>query len=120
MLPTVPSWFKGRQGNAEEAGPDTVKLTAPNVREAYLTIRRADNGRYVAAVRYAPDGEEIASSKASLETPTEAWDQAFELYRTALIDRARNDKSSLEALAFRRGLNAAQHRVRRQIQRVAI
>jgi hypothetical protein len=82
---TVPSWFKGRQGTAEEAGPDTYKLTAPNVREALITIRRADNGRYAAAVRYAADGPEVASSTPSLETPQEAWEQAFELYRTLLI-----------------------------------
>ena len=82
---TVPSWFKGRQGTAEEAGPDSYKLTAPNVREAFISIRRADNGCYVAALRFAADGPEIASSTPSLQTPQEAWDQAFELYRQALI-----------------------------------
>jgi hypothetical protein len=82
---TVPSWFKGRQGTAEAINPETYKLTAPNVREAFITIRPADNGKYVAALRYAPDGPDVASSTPSLETPSEAWEQAFELYRTLLI-----------------------------------
>jgi hypothetical protein len=81
----VPSWFKGRQGTAEEVGGDTYKLTAPNVREVFISVRRADNGCYVAALRFAADGPEVASSTPSLQTPQEAWEQAFELYRKGLI-----------------------------------
>ena len=82
---TVPSWFKGRQGKAEEAGPNTYKLTAPNVRDAFVSVRRADNGRYVAALRLEPDGPEVDRSTAALEDEYDAWELAFEMYRKLLI-----------------------------------
>ena len=85
MALTVPSWFKGRQGKAEEAGPNTYKLTAPNVRDAFVSVRRADNGRYVAALRLEPDGPEVEHSTAALEDEYDAWEQAFEMYRKRLI-----------------------------------
>jgi len=85
MALTVPSWFKGRQGKAEAAGPDTYKLTAPNVRDAFVSVRRADNGRYVAALRLEPDGPEVEHSMAALEGEYDAWEQAFEMYRLRLI-----------------------------------
>jgi hypothetical protein len=81
----VPSWFKGRQGSAEEAGPNTYKLTAPNVREAFLVIKPEGDGRYTAAVRFEASGPDVASSAGSVESPREAWEQAFEMYRKMLI-----------------------------------
>jgi len=85
MALTVPSWFKGRQGKAEEAGPNTYKLTAPNVRDAFVSVRRADNGRYVASLRLEPDGPEVDRSTAALEDEYDAWELAFEMYRKLLI-----------------------------------
>ncbi len=82
---TVPSWFKGRQGKAEEAGPSTYKLLAPNAREAFVSVRKGDNGRYVAALRLAADGPEVEHSSAALDNEYEAWEQAFEMYRKAMI-----------------------------------
>jgi hypothetical protein len=85
MALTVPSWFKGRQGQTEEVGPNVYKLTAPNVPPAYITIRRGDNGHYAAALRMSPDGPDVDASGPKLDNEYEAWEQAFELYRDAVI-----------------------------------
>jgi hypothetical protein len=81
----VPSWFKGRQGTAEPAGEDTYRLRGPNLREAYISIRRGEDGRYTGALRFAPDGPDADVTRPILENPYEAWEAAFELYRTAVV-----------------------------------
>jgi hypothetical protein len=83
-LTTTPSWFKGRQGTAEAAGENSYRLTAPNVPEAFIGIRRHENGLYSAWLRTAADGPESASEPV-IETEYDAWEQAFELYREALL-----------------------------------
>jgi hypothetical protein len=86
MPPTYPFWFRQRQCKAEPAGDEnTLKVSGPNLGEAYIGIRRADNGRWGAVMRAAADGPEVAATEAELENPADAWEAAFELYRTQVI-----------------------------------
>lgn len=85
-MPLVtPFWFKQRQAKAEEVGPDLYKLSGPNLKEAFVGIRRADNGRWQAFLRTSADGEDLSATDAILETPYDAWEAAFEIYRNHMI-----------------------------------
>jgi hypothetical protein len=82
MEPVLPFWFKQRQGKAEPAGTDTYRLTAPNApREAYISIRPGENGRWSAALQLAADGPDVAVTPAEFSSRLDAWEAAFELYR---------------------------------------
>jgi hypothetical protein len=83
--PILPSWFKQRQAKAEPAGEGVFKLTAPNLGEAYITIRKAENGLRSAHLLQKPDGPELDSSQAIFANENDAWAAAFELYRLELI-----------------------------------
>ena len=72
MEPILPTWFKYRQGKAEVAGENTCRLTAPNLSEAFISIRAIDNGKWQGVVRLAADGPELAASS-RLDSPSEAW-----------------------------------------------
>ena len=85
MALEVPSWFKYRQGKAEEAAPHLYKVSAPNLQEAYVGIRPADDGRWQAFFRKTADGPDLAASESRWPTPGEAWDVAFEMYRRLMI-----------------------------------
>ena len=86
MPPETPSWFKQRQCKCEPAGNDrTVKVTGPNLGEAYLGIVRADNNRWQAFLRANTDGPDVARTEPEIDTVGEAWEAAFELYRTHVI-----------------------------------
>ncbi len=85
MAVIVPSWFKGRQGKAEEVRPGLLKLTAPNLREWYAGIRRLDSGGWLAFVRSEPDGADAAAVEVDPMPEQEAWDAAFEVYRNHVI-----------------------------------
>ena len=86
MPPIVPFWFKQRQCKAEPAGSDhELRLTGPNLGEAYVSITRDDNKRWRAGLRLSADGAEVAATEPELETEQDAWDAAFELYRTHVI-----------------------------------
>ncbi|HYT87233.1 MAG TPA: hypothetical protein VEL76_00805 [Gemmataceae bacterium] len=85
MTPILPSWFKQRQGKAEPAGTDTYRLYGPNLREAFLSVRRADNGQWSAALRYAADGPDAITTQPVLPTEYDAWEAAFELYREEVV-----------------------------------
>jgi hypothetical protein len=85
MEPILPFWFKQRQAKAEPAGPDTYKLSAPNLRDAYISIRKDSAGRWGAALRLDAEGPDLTVTSTAYETPTEAWDAAFEMYRRALV-----------------------------------
>ncbi|HEV3202866.1 MAG TPA: hypothetical protein VGY77_00715 [Gemmataceae bacterium] len=82
---TVPFWFKQRQGIAEPAGTDVVKLTAPNLKPAFITIQKGENGLWSAGVRLEEGGPLIAATELEFPRPQEAWDAAFELYREAVV-----------------------------------
>ncbi len=85
MQPTLPFWFKQRQAKMESAGTDAYRLTAPNLPEAFLGIRKNNDGRWGAWLRLAADGPEVGSTAAAYDTPREAWDAGFELYRRELV-----------------------------------
>jgi hypothetical protein len=85
MEPILPTWFKYRQGKAEPAGSNVLKLTAPNLPEAYIAIRAAENGNYQGVYRTAVDGPDVAVTQPDFVTPGEAWGAAFELYRTQIV-----------------------------------
>jgi hypothetical protein len=81
----LPSWFKQRQGKAEEAGENVYRLTGPNLRKSYIGLRPAGDGRWLAFLRFTPDGPDAAVSPASFATLYDAWEAAFELHRTAVV-----------------------------------
>jgi hypothetical protein len=85
MVLVTPSWFKQRQGKSEPAGENTYRLTGPNLREAFISIRRADNGRWSAALRYTPGGPEVAATEPVIDTAYDAWEAAFEIYRSHVV-----------------------------------
>lgn len=85
MPPTVPSWFKLRQGKAEPAGDNLLRLTAPLAPEAFIVIRPGEEGRWSAAVRQSADGPDLDATPAEFDRPSDAWEAAFELYRRAII-----------------------------------
>jgi hypothetical protein len=80
-----PTWFKYRQGRADPAGERAFKLTAPNLPEAFISIRLAENGNWQGAVRTKADGPEVAITQPEFTTPGEAWEAAFELYRSYVV-----------------------------------
>jgi hypothetical protein len=81
----TPYWFPARQGKAEEAGPDMYRLTAPNLQEAHIRIEQAPSGRWLAALRLAKDGPDVATSETDFATVYDAWEGAFELYRKHVV-----------------------------------
>ncbi len=85
MAVTVPSWFKGRQGKAEEAGPGLLRLTAPNLKEWYVGIRPRDGGRWLVFVRAQADGPDAAAVEIDPRPEYEAWEAAFEVYRNHVV-----------------------------------
>jgi len=85
MSLVTPFWFKQRQAKAEPAGENTYRLSGPNLRDAFISIRPGDNGRWSAALRLAADGPDVDVTPAEFEKPAEAWEAAFELYRRTVI-----------------------------------
>jgi hypothetical protein len=85
MGPILPFWFKQRQCKAEPVGEHTLRVSGPNLGEAYLGIQSEAPGRWRAVLRRTPDGPEVAATEADLSTEQDAWDAAFELYRTNAI-----------------------------------
>ncbi len=85
MPPIAPFWFKQRQCQAEPIAEDTLKVTGPNLGEAFLHINRGERNRWRAAMRRTADGPEVAATEPELDNATDAWEAAFELYRTHVI-----------------------------------
>jgi hypothetical protein len=86
MTPNYPFWFKQRQCKAEPVGDNgTLKVTGPNLGEAYLGIAQTDNACWRAFLKLVADGPETAATQAEIDNPTDAWEAAFELYRTHVI-----------------------------------
>jgi hypothetical protein len=84
MAVVVPSWFKGRQGKVEEAGPTVLKLTAPNLAPWFVGIRRAERG-WMAFVRDSADGPDAVVVELGAVPEYDAWEAAFELYREHVV-----------------------------------
>jgi hypothetical protein len=81
----TPFWFKQRQLKAEAAGTDVYRLSGPNLKEAFVGIRRGDNGRWAAFLRDTADGADVAATEPQFETVYDAWEAAFELFRGHVI-----------------------------------
>jgi hypothetical protein len=81
----TPSWFDQRQGKTDATGPDVLRLTAPNMREAFITIRRNGDGLYSAALRTSSEGPDLAVTAPEFASADDAWNAAFELYRVHLV-----------------------------------
>jgi hypothetical protein len=85
MQPTLPTWFKYRQGKAEPAGDNLYRLTAPNQQEAFISIRPVENGRWVGSLRLSKDGPEVAATEVESDLAADAWSGAFEVYRQQIL-----------------------------------
>ena len=99
--PTPPFWFRQRQGKAEPVEPTAEKvtvphsskgqlpflyrLTAPNLGEAFIGIRQAENGRWLPVLQRTAAGPDLAETAGEFATAQEAWDAAFELYRVQVV-----------------------------------
>jgi hypothetical protein len=84
-VPITPFWFKQRQCKAEPHGDGrTLRVTGPNLAEAYLHVR--DEGvAWVAGLRLAPEGQDVATAAVEPASENAAWNTAFELYRQHVI-----------------------------------
>jgi hypothetical protein len=82
--PITPFWFKQRQCKAEPAGERMLKVSGPNLAEAYIYIAR-ENDRWKAGLRKAADGPDVATAESEKPSEQAAWEAAFELYRLHLI-----------------------------------
>ena len=85
MPPIPPFWFLQRQAKAEPAGDNVCRLTAPQLREAYIAIRQGPGGHWTAALRDTADGPDVAVTAADYDNPNDAWGAAFELYRNHFV-----------------------------------
>ncbi len=85
MPPTFPFWFKQRQCKAEPAGDEnTLKVSGPNLGEALIGIVR-ENNKWRAFLRWSADGPDMASTEPEMDNPNDAWEAAFELFRTNAV-----------------------------------
>ena len=85
MEPKPPFWFHQRQGQLEAAGPELFRVTAPNLGEAFIGIRKIDEGRWRPIFRLQSDGADVDVPDVDLESAPEAWEAAFELYRRRMV-----------------------------------
>jgi hypothetical protein len=85
MDPIPPFWFKQRQCKMEQVGDGQLKVSGPNLAEAYLRVTKGSNGTWKASLRQTPDGPDLATAQAEQPNVKSAWDVAFELYRTHVI-----------------------------------
>lgn len=86
MALILPSWFKQRQGKADPMGDAyAYRLSAPQLGDAFISIRKADNGPWSASLRTVENGPDAAATGPTYGTETEAWEAAFELYRQAIV-----------------------------------
>ena len=77
MEPVPPFWFKQRQCKIEPAGPNMVKVTGPNLREAFLRIEPVGS-TWKAALRLTATGDDVQATATEFTTAPQAWDAAFE------------------------------------------
>jgi hypothetical protein len=84
MSLTTPSWFDQRQGKSEPAGENGYRLTAPNMKEAFIGVRADGSGGWTGFLRQTVDGPDVDTSP-GWPTAQDAWAAAFELYRIVLV-----------------------------------
>jgi len=80
----LPSWFKHRQCKAEAHGDGMLKVSGPNLADAYLYARQ-DGDRWLGGLRFDPAGPDVATALAEEPNARAAWVTAFELYRQHVI-----------------------------------
>lgn len=86
MPPTVPFWFKQRQCKAEPAGDgQTLKVSGPNLGEAFIGIAQGENGKWRAFIRTSAEGPDVTATEPEFDNAADAWEVAFELFRTGVI-----------------------------------
>jgi hypothetical protein len=85
MQPYLPFWFRQRQGKAEPIGENGLRLTAPNMAEAFIGIEKDADSQWRPVLRRTADGENLASTATSYDSPQEAWEAAFEIYRETVV-----------------------------------
>ena len=85
MQPILPFWFKQRQGKMEPAGDDLYRLTAPNSGEAFVGVRPVEHGQWHPVMRTKADGPDQAAPNLAFDSPQDAWDAAFEIYRVHIV-----------------------------------
>jgi len=61
------------------------RVTGPNLAEAFISVRSAADDRWAPVFRSSKDGPNLAESTPPLDTAREAWQAAFELYRTQVV-----------------------------------
>ena len=85
-MPILPFWFKQRQCKAEAAGDEnTLKVSGPNLGEAFIGIAQGDNRLWRAFLRGNPNEPDAATTEPEFANPADAWEAAFELFRTITI-----------------------------------
>lgn len=80
----IPAWFKYRQGVVEPAGDNSYKVSAPVSDPAIIRIRQV-YGKWQAAVADSVEGPDLHATESQFSRPNDAWNAAFELYRTLRI-----------------------------------
>lgn len=85
MQPVPPFWFTMRQGKIEAAGDNMIRLKAPNSPEAIILIRKGENGLWAGALRKQSDGPDVTVTDPKYAQEADAWNAAFELYRTEIV-----------------------------------
>jgi hypothetical protein len=83
--PHLPFWFKQRQGKAETAGDSLLRLTAPNMAEAFVGVRKDALGLWHPFLRQTADGPDLTPTDVAFGTSREAWEAAFELHRERFV-----------------------------------
>ncbi len=83
--PAPPFWVKQRQLKLESVGTNYYRLSGPNTEDAFVGLRKADNGKYIAYVRTEQDGKDAAATEPEFTYPADAWQAAFELYREVKV-----------------------------------
>jgi hypothetical protein len=86
MPAIVPFWFKQRQCKSEPAGDDNLlKVSGPNLGEAFIGIARGENDRWRAFLRSSAGSPDTVSTEPEFDNSSDAWEAAFELFRTSMI-----------------------------------
>src|SRR5689334_5853963 len=86
MSPIIPFWFKQRQCKAEPAGNDhTLKVSGPNLGEAFIGIAQGESRKWRAFMRTSAEGPDVAGTEPEFDNTADAWEVAFELFRTSVI-----------------------------------
>jgi hypothetical protein len=90
MIPTVPFWLRQRQVKVEPVNETALKLAAPQLPVYEAAVQPAEGSAGWVATLYGPPEAsgakpQIAQHVVGDVDEAEAWDVAFELYRTHVI-----------------------------------